>query len=92
MLCPACNTLNSAMAVRCIQCNTLLIPEAEGRSPEVEALVHSMDSRVYGGVGFLAGFFIAGAITQKIGPALLFGFVGGALGRYIAKRKTKDGV
>jgi hypothetical protein len=51
-----------------------------------------MDSRVYGGVGFFAGLFIAGAITQKIGPALLFGLVGGVLGRYIAKRKTKDGL
>ena len=90
MLCPACNTLNAAMAVRCIQCNTLLIPEAEGRSPEVKDVVRAMDSRVYGWVGFFIGFFIAGVATQKIGPALLFGFVGGMLGRYIARQKAKE--
>jgi len=90
MLCPACNTMNSAMTVRCIQCNTLLIPEAEGRAPEVKAVVRSMNSRFYGWVGFLAGFFIAGIATQKLGPSLLLGFVGSVLGRYIARRQAKE--
>lgn len=91
MTCPVCNTQNSAMTVRCMQCHTLLIHSAEERAPQVKAFVSSMDTRMYSGIGSLACFVLAGLIFQNAGVAIFSGIVGGMLGRIVAKLKAKNG-
>ena len=89
MFCPACDTQNGAMATHCFQCRTQLILPEQDRSPEVKALVRTMDYRIYGGIGFAAFFAIGFVVLQSASAAIVLGFIGGALGRYIANRKSK---
>jgi len=90
MFCPVCNTQNPATGVHCFQCHTLLIASAEGRTPEVKEAVRSMDSRMYSGVGTMAGFLIGGFVFQSFGAALFAGIAGGVLGRFIARREQDE--
>lgn len=66
MECPACNHLNSAMAVHCINCRSVLIHEAVGHSKEFKAAVSSLDTRMYGRLGGLAGFFLSATLLKFV--------------------------
>lgn len=90
MFCPTCQTQNDPMSVHCFQCRTQLIFPEQDRSPEVKALVRKMDYRIYGGIGSAAFFVIGFVVFQSVGTAIIIGFVGGVLGRYIATRKSED--
>ena len=78
------------MSVHCFQCRTQLIFLEQDRAPEVKKLERKMDYRIHGGIGSAAFFVIGFAVFQSVGTALLIGFIGGVLGRYIAGRKSKD--
>lgn len=78
------------MSAHCFQCRTQLIFLEQDRTPEVKAFVRKMDYRIYGGLGFLAFLVIGFVVFQSADTAILLGFVGGVLGRYIASRKFND--
>jgi len=102
MECPACNHLNTATSVRCIQCGTTLVHEAVGHSPGYRATVNEMDSRIHGGVGAFFGFFLVAGLLKfvlvnlwlndreiysfSLGGAL----VGAFLGRLFLRSKRQD--
>ena len=86
MFCPACNNQNDAMATHCYQCRTQLIVPSQDRAPEVKAVVRSMNSRMYGGIGFGIFFGIGLLIFERPGISVLLGFAGNLIGRYIANR------
>ena len=89
MFCPTCNTQNGAMETHCFQCRTQLILPEQDRSPEVKAVVRSMDARIYSGVGFGVFFVIGFILLRNAGAGFFLGFIGGMLGRYIASRKSQ---
>ena len=90
MLCPSCNTLNSATSVRCLQCRTLLIDTAVERSPLARQAQNDGDRRVYILAGSVVGLAVGGLIFQSGLAAVFFPGVGSLLGRWIAKRE-RDG-
>ena len=59
MFCPICNTQNLATSIRCSQCGTTLIHEAEGHSKEYKVVARAIDRRIYGGVGAFLGLCIS---------------------------------
>jgi len=75
------------MATHGFQCRTQLILPPQDRAPEVKTVVRHMDGRMYGGVGFAAFFGLGILIFQHAGVAMLLGFIGSLLGRYLASRK-----
>lgn len=54
MQCPSCHHVNSAISVRCVQCRTTLIHEAEGSSDAAKVAAGYLDRRL---IGFMGGFF-----------------------------------
>ena len=83
------------MNVRCLGCGTILIPEAVGRSDDLQRTLNQMDKRMYTGYGALAGFVIGigswFVLSQDEAAArawIMLSSVGGAgLGRFIAWRR-----
>ena len=57
MQCPTCSQFNAATDVRCLNCRTTLIYEAEGHSKQFKKAAHTLDARMYSGIGALLGFF-----------------------------------
>lgn len=66
MQCPTCNYANTATSVRCIQCSTVLIPEAMGRSKEYVKAAGELDSRMFSGIGSLVGFFLVATLLKFV--------------------------
>ena len=101
MICPACNTHNSATSVRCIQCGTTLIHEAVGHSTEYRKVADAIDNRMLGGIGAISGFFLVAVMLKFVftsfwlsdrqiyGLAVGGGFVGGILGRLFASFRRR---
>jgi hypothetical protein len=93
MQCPSCAHLNAAMSVRCLQCGTTLIHEAEGSSPVAKRASHDLDSRLLGGVGASLGFFLTAIALKFVFTSLwlsdkeiyMFSVGGAILGAVVAK-------
>ncbi|MBI3229925.1 MAG: hypothetical protein HYZ45_07025 [Burkholderiales bacterium] len=96
MFCPVCNTQNSAMAVRCIQCNSTLIHEATEDSAKSYQLKRQLDIKMYGGYGCIIGaglaylFSIFGGEGLNVGLLTVLVLVGGIVGRIVAKKMHDD--
>jgi hypothetical protein len=101
MPCPTCNAQNTATAVRCIQCGTTLIYEAEGHSDTYKKAAGGLDNRMYGGIGSFLGFCLVLIVLKFVlsdlyledrqiyGGAIGGAFAGGILGRLIAWSKWR---
>lgn len=61
MSCHVCNAVNSAMSARCMQCHTVLIPEAMPRSKEAQQGENHINAYIAEAYGALAGFVVASA-------------------------------
>jgi ribosomal protein S27E len=59
MPCPACQSQNEASSVRCIQCGTTLIYEAEGHSSAYKQGAAMIDRLMYSGIGAFLGLCLA---------------------------------
>ena len=102
MECPSCHYLNDATSVRCIQCSTVLIPEALGRSPEVQAKLERRDSRMFGRIGAMIGFVVVYVLLKFVlaelwvserrivGFALVGAAIGGLIGLHYAKHGRRQ--
>ena len=55
MTCPVCNAANAATSVRCLECGTILIPEAVPRSDEMQRTADGLDRKLAMGYGGLIG-------------------------------------
>ncbi|MBT0571336.1 hypothetical protein KIK84_13460 [Curvibacter sp. CHRR-16] len=97
MFCPTCNTQNSATSVRCFQCGTTLINEAVQSKASLDA-EKSLDARLYGHIGAIAGF-VLGMAANAIIPGVLLetrytpiasAVLGFAIGRFFAWQRWKD--
>ncbi len=95
MMCPVCNAPNGAMSARCLECGTILIPEAVGRSAALQGTVNRLDKKMLMGYGGLLGFAIGMAawfiLSQDESSVQIWLMastaVGTALGRLLAWRK-----
>lgn len=95
MTCPVCNALNAATSVRCLQCGTILIPEAVPRSGDVQREVDDLDRKLYTGYGGLIGsvlgagsWFVFSRDESEVQIWLMLCAAGGALlGSLIAWRE-----
>lgn len=83
MFCPTCQTANSAMSPRCLQCHTLLIPTAEPRPAQMDKEIRSIDTRIYIMLASFAGLLVGGLITQSRAGAMVGALVCGLLCRLI---------
>jgi|JI6StandDraft_1071083.scaffolds.fasta_scaffold73438_1 hypothetical protein len=98
MFCPTCNSQNLATSVRCNQCGTTLIYEAEGHSNAYKAGVMALDRRMYGGIGAFVGFCLSALLLNTVLESLFLNerlvyvsgvVVGGICGRVTAWLKWR---
>ena len=66
MLCPSCNTQNIAASVRCMQCSTILIREAEDHSPDNRKGTRMLNCRIYSGIGAVLGCGFAAILLDSV--------------------------
>ena len=100
MQCPTCSQFNAATDVRCLNCRTTLIYEAEGHSKEFKKAAHTLDARMYSGIGALLGFFLVAGLLKFVFTAhwlsdreiylaaALSGFVGSVIGLVFLRFKS----
>ena len=101
MFCPTCNTQNLATSVRCENCRSTLIFEAEGHSEKYYEGAQILDEKMYSGIGYAAGLFLAVFILKVILADMDLGrgvfslsaigaaFLGSFIGRQIARWKSR---
>ncbi len=99
MYCSSCGSQNLHTDLRCLRCGTSLIGDTVGGSAKFRKASSEWDSRMYGGVGGVMGFFLIAVLCKTVlnelhlsdaqvyGSAVFGALVFGALGQYIAKRK-----
>lgn len=99
MQCPTCNRPYLATDVRCIDCGATLIYEAHGHSKEFKQAANALDSKMFAGIGAIAGFFIAAVVLKFIftahwlsdeeiyTAAVVAGVLGAVIGRVIQKKR-----
>lgn len=99
MECPACRTLNAAMSVKCIECGTTLISEAEPRSRAYVLGERRLNTGKYAWIGTIVGFGIGWLlINESLVPwnvsdrAIEYAcaIVGGVAGKLLAWKRSRD--